>query len=107
MAAQFIIIACLIAEPHTCSEIPVPEATVEDVIGCNHKARELSEKWQDDHKDQYLVIATKCIKAASEGAPAGNAPGSDTGKVGESGAAPNDGDANKPGETGKSDTPPQ
>jgi hypothetical protein len=104
MAAHFVVIACLIAPPNTCSEIPVPEVVVEDVIACNRQARELSEKWQADHKDQYLVIATKCVKA-EEGAT-GNAP-SDSGKTGESGATPNSGDANKPAEPGNSETPPQ
>ena len=105
MAAHFIVIACLIAEPHTCSEIQVPEAAVEDVISCNHQARQLSEKWQADHKDQYLVIATKCVKA--EDNPAANAPSSDSGKRGEPGAAPSSGEANKPAEQGKGDTPQQ
>jgi hypothetical protein len=105
MAAHFIVIACLIAEPHTCSEIQVPEAAVEDVISCNHQARQLSEKWQADHKDQYLVIATKCVKA-EEGAT-GNVPGSDGGKTGESSAAPSGGEANKPAEQGNGDTPRQ
>jgi hypothetical protein len=105
MAAHLIIVACLVAEPHTCSEIPVPDMTLEDVISCNHQARELSEKWQTDHKDQYLVIATKCVKAEENAA--GDAPGGDTGKTGESGVAPNSGDTNKPAGPGDSDTPQQ
>jgi hypothetical protein len=105
MAAHLIIVACLVAEPHTCSEIPVPDITLDDVISCSHQARELSQKWQADHKDQYLVIATKCLKA-DEGAT-GKAPSGDAGKTGESGAAPNGGDATKPDEAGKSDTPQQ
>jgi hypothetical protein len=105
MAAHLIIVACLVAEPHTCSEILVPDVTLEDVISCNHQARELSEKWQTDHKDQYLVIATKCVKAEENAS--GNAPSGDTGKSGESGAAPENGNANKPDESGKTDTPQQ
>ena len=101
MAAHLIIVACLVAQPHTCSEIPVPDVTLEDVISCNHQARELSEKWQTDHKDQYLVIATKCVKAEE------NAAGGDSGKTGEPSVAPNRGDTNKPAEPGKSETPQQ
>src|SRR5262249_47042865 len=105
MAAHFIVIACLIAEPHTCSEIQVPEAAVEDVISCNHQARQLSEKWQADHKDQYLVIATKCVRA--EDTQPANAPGRNGGKPGEQGAAPRSGEAKKPAVQGKGDTPQQ
>ena len=73
MAAHLVIVACLVAEPHTCSEIPVPELVLEDVVSCNYKSREMSEKWQADHKDQYLVIATKCIKAEDDAAKSGDA----------------------------------
>ena len=105
MAAHLIVVACLIAEPHTCSEIPVSDVTLADVVSCTHESRGLSEKWQADHKDQYLVIATKCVKA--EDSPAANAPSSDGGKTGESSAAPSSGEANKPAEQGKGDTPQQ
>ena len=70
MAVHLVIIACLVAEPHTCSEIPVTEAVYEDVMSCNGTAKQKSEAWQKDHKD-YLVIATKCAKeAGGEGAAA-------------------------------------
>jgi len=81
MAAQLVIIACLIVEPHTCSEIPVPELTSSDVVSCNATARANSEKWQNDHKDQYLVIATKCARAPDDAAKpdgAGKAGGGDS-----------------------------
>jgi hypothetical protein len=88
MAAHLIIIACLVAEPHTCSEIPVPEVTSEDVVSCNSTSREKSEKWQAEHKDQYLVIATKCVKAESDDAATGDAAkGNDAGKPDDSGKA--------------------
>jgi len=32
------------------------------VVSCNGNARAKSEEWQGQHKDEYLVIATKCIK---------------------------------------------
>jgi len=32
------------------------------VVNCNGNARAKSEEWQGQHKDEYLVIATKCIK---------------------------------------------
>jgi hypothetical protein len=69
MAAHLVIIACLVAEPHTCSEIPVPEMVYEDVVSCNGTAKEKSEAWQIDHKD-YLVIATKCAKESGGGGAA-------------------------------------
>jgi hypothetical protein len=88
MAAHLIIIACLVAEPHTCSEIPVPQVTSEDVVSCNSTSREKSEKWQAEHKDQYLVIATKCVKVASDDAATGDAAkGNDAGKPDDSGKA--------------------
>jgi hypothetical protein len=62
MAAHLVLIACLVAEPHTCQELALPEATFEDVVSCNGHARAKSEEWQGQHKDEYLVIATKCIK---------------------------------------------
>ncbi|MBK5197145.1 MAG: hypothetical protein JJE37_02570 [Methyloceanibacter sp.] len=62
MAAHLVIIACLVAEPHTCSEIPLPDVSFEDVLVCNGQARAKSEEWQGQHKDEYLVIATKCLK---------------------------------------------
>jgi hypothetical protein len=62
MAAHLVLIACLVAEPHTCQEIALPEVTFEDVVSCNGNARAKSEAWQGQHKDEYLVIATKCIK---------------------------------------------
>ncbi len=62
MAAHLVIIACLVAEPHTCSEVSLPEVTFEDVMSCNGVARAKSEEWQGQHKDEYLVIATKCLK---------------------------------------------
>lgn len=62
MAAHLVIIACLVVEPHTCSEIPVSETILEDVVSCAGKAREMSEQWQTEHKDKYLVIASKCAK---------------------------------------------
>ena len=62
MAAHLVLIACLVAEPHTCQEIALPEVTFEDVVNCNGNARAKSEEWQGQHKAEYLVIATKCIK---------------------------------------------
>jgi len=62
MAAHLVLIACLVAEPHTCQETALPEVTFEDVVSCNGNARAKSEEWQGQHKDEYLVIATKCIK---------------------------------------------
>lgn len=104
MAAHLIVVACLIAEPHTCSEIPVPDVTLADVVSCTHEAREISKKWQADHKDQYLVIATKCVKA--EDSASGSAPSGEMGKPGEPSNAPS-GNANKLDESGKTDTPQQ
>jgi hypothetical protein len=62
--------------------------TSEDVVSCNSTSREKSEKWQAEHKDQYLVIATKCVKAASDDAATGDAAkGNDAGKPDDSGKA--------------------
>ncbi len=98
MAAHLLITACLIAEPHTCSEIEVPGVVLEDVVSCSQKSHGIVEKWQNDHKDQYLAIAAKCLKASdnpaasnASGANAGGAKDSASGgSNGEAGAKPSD-----------------
>jgi hypothetical protein len=40
----------------------LPDVSFEDVLVCNGQARAKSEEWQGQHKDEYLVIATKCLK---------------------------------------------
>ena len=34
MAAHLVIIACLVAPPNTCGEVPLPDVTNEDVTTC-------------------------------------------------------------------------
>jgi len=68
MAAHLVLIACLAAEPHTCQEIPLLEVVSEDVVSCTATSRAKSEEWQKAH-DDYLVIATKCIKTEEGGSP--------------------------------------
>jgi hypothetical protein len=104
MAAHLLITACLIAEPHTCSEIEVPGVVLEDVVSCSQKSHAIVEKWQDDHKDQYLAIAAKCLKASSDNPPAANAPGADAGGANDSASGGANGEAaTKPGDQSKTE----
>jgi len=104
MAAHLLITACLIAEPHTCSEIEVPGVVLEDVVSCSHKSHDIVEKWQNDHKDQYLAIAAKCLKVSLDNPAASNASGANAGgaKDGASGGS-NGEPAAKPDDSSKTE----
>jgi len=93
MAAHLLITACLIAEPHTCSEIEVPGVVLEDVVSCSHKSRDIVTKWQDEHKDQYLAIASKCLKAAADTPAPASAAGTSAGGTNDSSSGGANGEA--------------
>ncbi len=102
MAAHLLITACLIAEPHTCSEIEVPGVVLEDVVSCSQKSHDIVTKWQDEHKDQYLAIAAKCLKAELDNPAGSNASGANAGGANDSGGANGEAGA-KPSDASKTE----
>ncbi len=58
---HLVVIACLVAAPHTCQEMPFPDATSEDVTTCMHDGPANADKWQGANPD-YWVIGWKCAK---------------------------------------------
>jgi hypothetical protein len=61
MAAHLVIIACLVAPPNTCGEVPLPDVTNEDVTTCIRDSGMNARKWQEKNMDKH-VIGTKCVK---------------------------------------------
>ena len=61
MAAHLVIIACLVAPPNTCKEVPLLDVTSEDVASCTGTAPVKAVEWQRENLDQF-VIGTKCVK---------------------------------------------
>ena len=59
--AHLVLIACLMAAPHTCQEIPLPDVKFDDVVSCTHLAEGKADEWVTAHQD-YSVIGTKCVK---------------------------------------------
>ena len=49
--AHLILVTCLIAAPHTCSEVSVPSSAPEDVVTCIRQAETDANKWQGDNLD--------------------------------------------------------
>jgi hypothetical protein len=103
MAAHLLITACLIAEPHTCSEIEVPGVVLEDVVSCSQKSHDIFVNWQNDHKDQYLAIAAKCLLVPSDNPAASSAPGANAGGANDNPSGGSNGEAAKPDDSSKTE----
>jgi hypothetical protein len=58
---QLVLITCLIAAPHTCSETRIQSSAPEDVVSCIKQGETDANKWVDDHRD-YSVIGWRCVK---------------------------------------------
>ena len=61
MAAHLVIIACLVAPPNTCGEVPLQDVTNEDVTTCIRDSGKNAHEWQEKNTDRF-VIGTKCVK---------------------------------------------
>lgn len=59
--AQLVVLVCLLASPETCTELPVPGATAEDVVSCLKVAGDKAKEWQTTNS-QYFVIGWRCEK---------------------------------------------
>jgi len=59
--AQLVVLVCLLANPETCSELPVPAATADDVVKCLRVAGDKANEWQKSNS-QYFVIGWRCEK---------------------------------------------
>jgi len=59
--AHLVLVTCLMAAPHTCSEVSVPSSAPDDVVTCIRQAETDTNKWQGDNPD-YSVIGWRCAK---------------------------------------------
>jgi hypothetical protein len=48
---HLVVIACLVAAPHTCQEMAVPDVSSEDVATCMHDGLTNADKWQGANPD--------------------------------------------------------
>jgi hypothetical protein len=59
--AHLVLITCLIAAPHTCSEVSVPSSEPADVVTCIRQGETDADKWLGDNTE-YSVIGWRCVK---------------------------------------------
>jgi hypothetical protein len=59
--AQLVLITCLLAEPHTCSETVVTSSAPDDVVTCIRQGETDANKWLAGNT-QYTVIGWRCEK---------------------------------------------
>lgn len=64
---QLILVVCLMAAPHTCSDMTVQSTAPDSVISCIKNGLADADTWQGTHPD-YSVIGWRCVSPQT-GAP--------------------------------------
>jgi hypothetical protein len=59
--AHLVLITCLIAAPHTCSEVKLQSSAPDDVVTCIRQGETDANKWQGDNPE-YSVLGWRCVK---------------------------------------------